>query len=385
MNYRLVNGLKLAGVVAALVIGLALGIRLAVWMLPFTLALILGQILEPTIRFLQKHTPLKRPVWAVFIGALFFAAIGFLIYLLIIRAINEIQLLSLDWGNIANGISQSLQSLLDMIEDKLEIFGSGPSLDMEGIFATINSTIYSFIRQILTGIASFATSLPQVLMGVLVTIVATILLMSSRDKILQFAQKQLPDIWVSGALNIRNDLLGALGGYFKAQAKIMVIVFIELLIGFSVIGSRYALLIALGTALLDALPVFGAGAILIPSALWGFIFGDYRMGIGCAVMYGCTLVLRQMLEPKMLGQEIGLHPLLTLASMYGGLQVAGVIGLIGGPIFVLVFKNLLVAYMSGRTISQIINEKPEERKKKVEKPKKESIDGIQNEDSNEKA
>lgn len=390
IDYRVLNGLKLIGVIATLIMGLALGIRLAIWMLPFTLALIMGQMLEPPIRFLQKHTPLKRPIWAVAIGLLFFALIGFVIYLLVAHAVDEIRLLSLDWGNIANSISRSLESLLHTVESKLEIFGSGPSLDMDGIFDTLNSAVYSLIRQLLTAMASFATSLPQVLMGVLVTIVATILLMSSRDRILQFAQRQFPDIWVAGALNIRNDLLGALGGYFKAQAKIMTIVFIELLIGFSIIGSQYAVLIALSTALLDALPVFGAGAVLIPSALWGLIFGDYRMGIGCAIMYGCTLVLRQMLEPKMLGQEIGLHPLLTLASMYGGLSIAGVIGLIGGPIFVLVFKNLFVAYMDGRTVGEVINETPEEKTKKKadaekQKAKKGSNDRMNDENSNEKA
>lgn len=352
------RALQLILVIVLLMGGLLLALRFALFVLPFTLALIISQILEPLIRMLAKKLPVKRSIIAVVIGVLFFALIIFLLVLLVGRVWTEVRDFSTNWPNTLNKLATEAEIIVNKMSSRVKFFYPADAISVDGLINKLYQVLASNAQPLIRKTASIATVLPGAFLGIVMTIVATILMMSGRTQIITFLHKQFPQMWLHGIGGIRNDLFGALAGYIKAQLKIMVVVFVELFIGFTIVGNKYALLIALGTAALDALPIFGAGAVLIPSALWGFITGDYRVGIGCAIMYGCTIVLRQMLEPKVLGKEIGLHPLLTLFSMYIGFKMAGVIGLIFGPIFTLVFKNIFSAYLDGRTINEFIQGKP---------------------------
>lgn len=348
------NGVKMALVFAAMALGLILLIRFAAFMLPFALAFIIAQLLEPLVRVLMRVLPTRRSVIAVIVSLLFFAVCSVLIVLGVTRIVHEASELIKELPDMVVRAITWLQAAAADWQEKLELIHPDAMTAVYSLTNNVYQSALGGLKSVTMSVASNALSLPRIILSVVIVIMATVLIMSGRDRMLAFAREQLPHSWVRAALRVRDDLLGALAGYFKAQAKIMVVVFVELFIGFSILGSKFALLIALGVAVMDALPIFGAGLVLIPSSLAGFITQDFRFGIGCAVMYVCTLALRQLLEPRMLSKEIGLHPLLTLGAMYAGFKLGGVIGLIGGPILVLVLKNLFGVYLDGRTIKQVL-------------------------------
>jgi sporulation integral membrane protein YtvI len=165
---------------------------------------------------------------------------------------------------------------------------------------------------------------------------------------------QLPESWISRVLKIKKDLFVAIFGYIKAALIIMAITFTELLIGLSIIGVEYPLMLAFLIAIIDALPVLGTGGILIPWSLYSFVTGDIRMGISLIALYLVVLVIRQIVEPKVVGQQIGVYPLLTLLAMYIGLKMIGFAGLILGPITFLLIRNILTTIYKNRPIKDII-------------------------------
>ena len=120
----------------------------------------------------------------------------------------------------------------------------------------------------------------------------------------------------------------------------MLITFLEVFIGLTVLGVRYAFLIALLTAVVDLMPVLGTGTVMIPWGIIDLIAGNYFMGIGLLVLYAIITVIRQILEPKIVGKYVGLYPLLALVSMYVGLKLFGLIGLFGLPLSIVIFDRL---------------------------------------------
>ena len=132
----------------------------------------------------------------------------------------------------------------------------------------------------------------------------------------------------------------------------MSITFTELFIGFSIIGVGYSLLLAFVTGIIDAFPVLGTGTILIPWALYEMIFGTFRTGLFLIILYAVVTIVRQLIEPKILGPD-RVHPLMTLIAMYAGLKVFGFFGLILGPIIFLMLKNIISGIMKDRTVKDL--------------------------------
>ena len=151
----------------------------------------------------------------------------------------------------------------------------------------------------------------------------------------------MPKKWLEKISHIVNDLFTALGGYIKAECIMMSITCFELFIFFTFYKIEYALILAIVIAIIDALPILGTGTVLIPWALFNLITGNYRMAIYLIILYLFVTVVRQLIEPKIVGTHIGIYPLLTLAAMYTGVQLIGVFGLIVGPIVLIIIKSIL--------------------------------------------
>ena len=127
---------------------------------------------------------------------------------------------------------------------------------------------------------------------------------------------------------LADNFRGVIGGYFKAQFKIMAIIWIVLVVGFMFMRVKFAIFIAFLVAFLDMLPFFGTGTALIPWALFRILSGDMKMAVELTILYLFTQLLRRILEPKLVGDSIGIDPLATLVFMYAGYKLAGVLGMI---------------------------------------------------------
>jgi len=188
-----------------------------------------------------------------------------------------------------------------------------------------------------------AKSIPSILIGTIVTFVSAYFFISDRDEVLRWAKKVTPDPIVSRMTMVCDNLKYAVGGYFKAQLKIMGVVFVILMIGFMLMGLNFTFILAIFIAFLDFLPFFGTGTALIPWALYKFLVGDYKTVVGLVILYGVTQLVRQLIQPKLVGDSMGMNPLLTLVFLYMGYRVGGIFGMIFAVPVGLIVINLYKA------------------------------------------
>lgn len=190
----------------------------------------------------------------------------------------------------------------------------------------------------------FATSLPSLALSVLVFCLSCFYLSLDGERLF---------LWVIGLWGEEKReraraacaaVAEALRGYLRAYGLIFCLTFTELLIGFWIIGVRYAFLIAALTALVDLLPVLGSGAVLLPWSAVSFLSGNVKTGAGLLILYGVVTLVRQIAEPKIVGKSLGLHPLATLASMYVAFRLFGAAGLVIGPCAAIVLRTVARSY-----------------------------------------
>ena len=158
------------------------------------------------------------------------------------------------------------------------------------------------------------------------------------------------------------DLIKTLGGYLKAEASLVLVSFIISLVGLYILefmnfNISYPLLIALFIGFIDALPILGSGSVMIPWAIISALNGDISLGIAIIVLLIIMSVVRQILEPKLVSKNIGVHPIFTLIAMYTGFKVIGVIGLLIGPIILIIFKNIFASLIDQGVFKTIFDKR----------------------------
>ncbi|MEI7884161.1 MAG: sporulation integral membrane protein YtvI [Clostridia bacterium] len=330
--------------------------KLSLFLAPFIIAFAISLLIEPIVRFLNKKLKTPRKIASALAILCVISTVGTLLTLLIVRLSREIA-----------DISQYLPKYFTILYDEANAIGAKltnmflimpPEVvkNIQGLLTGLTQGLGSFVKSLATGIVNTAISLPEAFIFVIVTIVATYFFSSDKEKIYFYIKSHLPDSWMKRASSIKLDLFSALFGYLKAQLIMMSITFVELLIGFAIIGVPYTLLLALLVSLIDALPILGTGSILIPWAIYKFITQDIRMGTSLIVLYLIVLAVRQLIEPKVLSKQIGLHPLVTLITMYTGLQLFGFFGLILAPITVLVLKNIFTGMVKSSAVKEFLNQ-----------------------------
>ena len=178
-----------------------------------------------------------------------------------------------------------------------------------------------------------------------ITILALYFICVDKIYILDQIEYHLPKTWVKRLNNHLKDLIQTLGGYLKAQVTLILVSFVISLVGLYVLSFlkfnvQYPLLMALFIGFVDALPILGSGTVMIPWAVISGLNGDLSLGIAIVVLFIIMSVVRQFLEPKLVSKNIGIHPIFTLIAMYTGFKITGVIGLLLGPIALIVIKNI---------------------------------------------
>ncbi len=163
---------------------------------------------------------------------------------------------------------------------------------------------------------------------------------ASYPALCRFFLAQLPEAWQEKSRRLWHSLRNSVGRYFRVQLILMGVVFALLTAAFCMLGVRYAVAIAAVTAAIDALPVFGSGLVLLPWAAFSLLTGDFPLGIGLALAYGAVTVVRNCLQVKLLGTQLGLHPLASLLAVYVGWRAMGVWGMVVLPIAAVTVQQL---------------------------------------------
>ncbi|MEG2529083.1 MAG: sporulation integral membrane protein YtvI [Anaerovoracaceae bacterium] len=312
---------------------------------PFLLGFLIAYALKRPAKFIARKTRLPYKPVVMLLVLLFYGTVGVLISLLGIKLVtSSIDLVS-DLPTIYKvEIEPALNAFFDSIEQM--IFKMDPAL-----VSTISEMFAQFIQsvgQLLTdlsvkavsALSGYASSLPGLFIRLLFMIISTFFIAGDYDMLVGFASRQLSDNTRSLLTKIKEYVVGTLFVCIRSYALIMTITFIELSIGLSIIRLPNAILIALVISIFDILPVLGTGGVMIPWAVITAIQGDYTLAIELIVIYLIITVVRNFIEPKIVGSQIGLHPVVTLASMFVGAQLFGIIGLFGFPILLSLLRHL---------------------------------------------
>lgn len=249
------------------------------------------------------------------------------------------------WGFLSGLIEN--ESLYEVLEKVLNPI-SGLLGDRDGaaelevhIGNAINSMLSSVLSGLVSGLTSFIGAVPRVLIVILVTVIASVYFSLDLEKINAYVKRKFPDKFVFWLIGFKNKFLKSLLKYLRAYLILMVITFIIMLFGFLVLGVKYAVLFAFIVALLDALPLIGVGTVLVPWSIYQLIFGNFRLGIALMVLFVVHQVIRQFLEPKIVGKNLGMHPVISLVLLYAGYFLFGFFGLIIIPLLSVIINILI--------------------------------------------
>lgn len=338
MDYKktALNILGFVGIIAIVLIA----IYLSIYFWPFMIGVLIAIILERGINFVTRKTKVSRKSVGTVMVILFYIIFAMLITLLLITLVKEVIGISLKIPDIYNDLQLDYEELYSKLK---AIMNKTPDTIINTIYdigKNALGTIINIIKDVINSVINVIMSLPNLMVYVIVTFLATLFIVTDRREILKGANEILPEKFTRKVINAVSMTIKSLGSYLKAQCILICITFIELLIAFFILKQPYPLTLALIVALVDALPILGTGTVLIPWSIYSFITGDIVLGIALLVVYVIILIVRQLVEPKIVGNKIGVHPFLTLLAMYIGFRFLGLIGMIVGPIVLVIFKNV---------------------------------------------
>ena len=308
------------------------GPRLLRFFLPFVIGWAIAVIANPLVRFLEKRLKIVRKHSSMLIVVAVLALIIGVLYLLVSKLVSEAAGLARDIPGYYESASVGMEMLLLKAERFLQFLPLGIQDSVNQFFAHMGEYLNVAVQKIASPTVIVAgnvvKSIPAALVYTVVTIFSSYLFIVDRDKIMEVIHRYMPVDGTRYYRYFKKDVKHLVGGYFLAQFKIMFIIAAVLAAGFLVLGVDYALLLAVLIAILDFLPILGTGTVLIPWALIRLVSGQYAFAFGLFIIYVLTLVLRQIIQPKIVGDTMGLDPLMTLLFLYLGFKISGIAGMI---------------------------------------------------------
>lgn len=306
--------------------------RLIVFFMPFIIGWVISLIASPLVRFLEEKLKIKRKAVSAFVIVAVLAGVVLLVYGVIAKLtretvgfINELPLL---WQNVENEFNRVGANLTGVyrklpfdIQDRLTNIGN----ELGGYFSDFIGGIGT---PTFTAVGNFAKQLPDMFMAFIMSLLSSYFFVADKTYLSEFMKKYMPPSIYYRIGLIRRSFRNAIGGYFKAQLKIEVWIYIILFIGLMVLGIDYAVIIAFGIAFIDLLPMFGAGIVMIPWAVVEILGGEYKRAVGLLIIWCVGQIVRQVIQPKIMGDSIGFEPIPTIFLLYIGYKLAGVVGLI---------------------------------------------------------
>ncbi len=304
---------------------------------PFVFAFIIAAVLHRPIQFISKKTKIPYKPTALFMVLVFYATVGVLITLLSLRAFSGIQALI---QFIPKFYSQRLEPAFIDVFGNLEELALRMDLSLVSIIRDFDDQFMQWLGSFISKISSWtvgtassvATSIPALFLKLVLMIISTFFITADYDVLTGFCIRQMNEKSKSLFLQIKKYLVGTLFVCIGSYVIIVTMTFIELSIGLTIIGVNHAILIAALIAIFDILPVLGTGGIMIPWAIIALLRGDISRGLALLLLYVIITIIRNIVEPKIVGSQLGLHPVVTLASMFAGVQLLGIVGLFGFPI-----------------------------------------------------
>ena len=338
-------GIRLLLTVAALLLLFFAVPPLLSLFMPFVLALILAWLLNPLVRWLHRKLNISRRLISLLVILLVLGVVGGLLFWFLYGIGTEVYSLVTNWSSVGADVEQGLNAVGGYLERFFALLPDQLTGWLDGLYARLKLWLEEVVPQLLSslgkGAGNFAMKVPSGVVAAIVFLMGSYFITADYPH-LRFRVTERMSTEVRGVLSqVRKVAVGAFGGYIKAELILSIGVFFILLIGFSVIRQGYSLLLAFLLAVMDFIPIIGSGTVMVPWAVVELILGNYRRALELMVIWGIVCLFRRVAEPKVVGDQTGLSPILSLVSIYVGMRLGGVLGMVLGPAVVLIIINVL--------------------------------------------
>ncbi len=327
-------------------------------LLPFLLAGALVLSLQPLVTFLHRKFKIKRnPASVALVLTVYTIAIGITFWLTRLLYIQLADFLS-SLPTYFDSVTAQLTAIVNRISS---VMGKIPDISNDWLKDIPNTALKSAVEKLGVGATEiatkFAAGVPSFLLSVAVMIIASIYIAKDYTAFTEYMHSIVPEKIIQKFINIKKTVLSRVAKLLKGYLLIIIITFFELFVGLSVLNVKYALIIAIATALIDILPVLGSGTVLIPWAVFSALSGNPSRAIGLAVLYVLITTIRNVVDPKIIGDKLGIHPVFSLAITFLGLKLFGAVGVLLAPLITIAIKTLLeIKY--GQVNDNLEKEKP---------------------------
>ena len=321
----------LIAVVLVLLIVYSLPIVLDLFM-PFIIGWIIAMIANPLVRVLEEKLKIQRKAVSVIVIVLVIGGISVIGYLLIAKLVQE----AIGFFSAMPDMIKSLEGEFKEIGNNLSGFYNRLPESLQNALTNASEHLSQFAGKIVENIStptienvgSIAKNIPTIIIALIICFLSSYAFIAERNNLINWLKKHVPRSIQDRWNVVYSSMKQAVGGYFKAQLIIEFWVYLLLVIGLAILKVKFAVLIAFLIAFLDFLPVFGAGAIMLPWAIIKFLSGDYKMAIGLLIIWGIGQLVRQIIQPKIMGDSIGFDMIPTLILLYVGYKLYGVLGML---------------------------------------------------------
>lgn len=325
----------LTNLAVSLVIFLAvifLAPRLLVFCAPLVAGWIVAWIASPLVHFFESRLKIRRKAGSAVVIVLVIGLVVLALYLvggkLAKEAVGLINALPGMWENAEEDfqeISRNFSVIYNKLPEDIQQRLAGLGGDITAFFGDI---VGSVSMPTIAAVGNFAKQLPSILIGIIMALLSSYLFVAERNNITAWFGRVCPKSIQDRYRIIKRSLVKAVGGYLKAQLKIELWMYLLLVIGLAVLQVDYTLLIAFLIAFLDFIPFFGTGTVLVPWAILKILSADYKMAVGLLINWAVGQLARQLIQPKIVGDSIGVAPIPTLFLLYIGYRLGGVVGMI---------------------------------------------------------
>lgn len=317
----------------------------AIFYMPFVIAFAVASMAEPLIKLLMKKLKMKRKLASsislILIVAIIILILTMLVSSVITESIKIIENLNEDMTDVYN---YGIGLLKDIQEGRSEIPEEVMQI-AEKSYGGLLEGVKTFLGNFFTGLLNTITAIPTWFTYGFVTILAVVFMCFDREYIITTCKKHVPNKWLQKIRKLFKATFNVAIQYIKAEAKLSSICFVLVLIGLlgmQIFGIEigYPIIMAIFIGFVDLLPLFGAGAVMVPWVGYLLLIGNIPAAIGVGILWIVWAVIKNLAEPRMISRQMGLHPIFTLIAMYTGFKILGVLGLMIGPIVLLVLKNI---------------------------------------------
>ena len=315
------------------------------WFLPFVIGFIIAFILNPIIKIIANKLKIKRGLVAFLVILIFHTTIGVVLTLLIMKIFISLKQVFIQ---LPTTYTTLIEPIILQITGNVEgvIAKLDPALieAIQGLIVSFTESLGNIISSVSTWVVSFVSStlsiVPTFFIALIFSIISSFFFAISYVDITSFILRQLSPKAKNMLFDIKDYIVGTLFKFMKAYLIIITITFIELAVGLTILKVPNSISIALIIACVDILPVLGTGGIVIPWVIIEALQGKVVFSIGLLILYIIITIIRNIIEPKIVGEQIGLNPLIVLMSIFIGLKLFGFVGLLVLPIGITILVNL---------------------------------------------